>query len=81
MLFLLGEGDYYWMFPITFIAGLAGSTFHLIPHAMKADVIDYDTHLTGEDRTAQFLLWSFITKDGNCYCSIFCFYIFGPHWF
>ena len=51
------------MFPITFTAGLAGSTFHLIPHSMKADVIDYDTYLTGEDRAAQFFsAWSFVTQ-------------------
>ena len=30
---------------------------------MKADVIDYDTYLTGEDRAAQFFAaWSFVTK-------------------
>ena len=72
--FFLGEGDYYWMFPITFIAGLAGSTFHLIPHAMKADVIDYDTHLTGEDRAAQFFAaWSFVTKMAIAIAPFFAF--------
>jgi len=72
--FFLGQGDYYWMFPITTIAGLAGSTFHLIPHAMKADVIDYDTYLTGEDRAAQFFAaWSFITKMAIAIAPFFAF--------
>ena len=72
--FFLGEGDYYWMFPITFTAGLAGSTFHLIPHSMKADVIDYDTYLTGEDRAAQFFsAWSFVTKMAIAITPFFAF--------
>ena len=62
------------MFPITFTAGLAGSTFHLIPHSMKADVLEYDTYLTGEDRAAQFFsAWSFVTKMAIAITPFFAF--------
>ena len=41
---------------------------------MKADVIDYDTHLTGEDRAAQFFAaWSFITKMAIAIAPFFAF--------
>jgi Na+/melibiose symporter-like transporter len=41
---------------------------------MKADVIDYDTYLTGEDRAAQFFAaWSFVTKMAIAIAPFFAF--------
>lgn len=59
----LGPGDFYYMLPITAITGFLGGSFGVIPHSMKADVIDLDRLETGEDRTAWFFsVWSFATK-------------------
>ena len=40
---LLGQGDFYWMLPITDTTGFAGASFYVMPNSMKADVIDLDT--------------------------------------
>jgi Na+/melibiose symporter-like transporter len=69
---LLGEGDIYWMMAGLMITGFGGATSYVIPHSMKADVIDLDKLNSGEDRAASFFaVWSFITKIS---------YSFGP-WF
>ncbi len=60
---LLGEGDFYWMLPISAITGFAGGAFHALPNSMKADVIDLDEMRTGENRAAMFFaVWSFTMK-------------------
>lgn len=60
---MLGPGDFYYMLPITAVTGFLGGSFGVIPHSMKADVIDLDRLETGEDRTAWFFsVWSFATK-------------------
>ena len=76
---LLGEGDIYWMMIGLMITGFGGATSYVIPHSMKADVIDLDKLNSGEDRAASFFaVWSFITKisywnfcniakDNNCF--------------
>ncbi len=59
----LGQGDFYYMLPITACTGFLGGTFWVIPNSMKADVIDIDRLKSGEDRTAWFFaVWSFTTK-------------------
>ena len=71
---LLGEGDFWWMLPITITTGFAAGGFAALPNSMKADVIDYDTYLTGEDRTAQFFAaWSFVTKMAIAIAPFFAF--------
>ena len=61
---LLGEGDFWWMLPITFATGFAGGGFSsTLPNSMKADVIDLDTLRSGENRAALFFsAWSFAQK-------------------
>jgi len=61
---LLGEGDFWWMLPITLVTGFAGGGFsQTLPNSMKADVIDLDTLRSGENRAALFFsAWSFATK-------------------
>ncbi len=61
---LLGPGDFWYMLPITLVTGAAAGGFSsALPYSMKADVIDYDTLLSGENRAAFFLSsWSFIQK-------------------
>ena len=44
---LLGQGDFYWMLPITTTTGFAGASFYVMPNSMKADVIDLDTLNSG----------------------------------
>ncbi|MBT7333260.1 MAG: MFS transporter [Gammaproteobacteria bacterium] len=60
----LGEGDFWWMLPITVVTGFAAAGFsQAIPNSMKADVIDLDTLQTGENRAALFFsAWSFAQK-------------------
>ncbi len=62
---LLGEGDIWWMIPVTIATGFASGGFsQMLPNAMKADVIDYDTLRTGENRAALFFsAWSFAQKS------------------
>lgn len=62
--FLLGEGDFWWMLPVTLATGFASGGFsQLLPNAMKADVIDLDTLASGENRAALFFsAWSFAQK-------------------
>jgi len=62
---LLGEGDVWWMLPVTVATGFASGGFsQMLPNAMKADVIDYDTLRTGENRAALFFsAWSFAQKS------------------
>ncbi|MCP5181336.1 MAG: MFS transporter [Pseudomonadales bacterium] len=62
---LLGEGDVWWMLPVTIATGFASGGFsQMLPNAMKADVIDYDTLRTGENRAALFFsAWSFAQKS------------------
>lgn len=61
---LLGEGDLWWMLPVTVATGFASGGFsQLLPNAMKADVIDLDTLESGENRAAFFFaVWSFMQK-------------------
>jgi Na+/melibiose symporter-like transporter len=61
---LLGEGDFWWMLPITVTTGFAAGGFaQSLPNSMKADVIDLDTAATSENRAAQFFsAWSFAQK-------------------
>ena len=61
---LLGEGDLWWMLPITLTTGFAAGGFsQSLPNAMKADVIDLDTLRSGENRAALFFsAWSFAQK-------------------
>jgi len=60
---LLGEGDFWWMLPITLMTGFAAGGFAAIPNSMKADVIDFDQLQSGENRAGQyFATWSFTYK-------------------
>jgi glycoside/pentoside/hexuronide:cation symporter, GPH family len=61
---LLGEGDFWWMLPITVITGFAAGGFsQALPNSMKADVIDLDHLQSGENRAALFFsAWSFAQK-------------------
>ena len=61
---LLGEGDFWWMTPITILSGIAAGGFsQTLPNAMKADVIDLDTLQSGENRAGLFFAaWSFAQK-------------------
>jgi glycoside/pentoside/hexuronide:cation symporter, GPH family len=60
---LLGEGDFWWMLPITLTTGFAAGAFAALPNSMKADVIDLDAVKSGENRAAQFFAtWSFTAK-------------------
>jgi GPH family glycoside/pentoside/hexuronide:cation symporter len=61
---LLGEGDFWYMLPITLATGVAAGGFSAaLPNSMKADVIDLDTLQSGENRAAFFFSsWSFVQK-------------------
>ena len=61
---LLGEGDFWWMLPITIATGFAAGGFaQALPNSMKADVIDLDALSSGESRAATFFAaWSFAQK-------------------
>jgi len=61
---LLGEGDFWYMLPITIITGFAAGGFSaVLPNSMKADVVDLDTLQSGENRAAFFFSsWSFVQK-------------------
>ncbi len=60
---LLGNGDFWWMLPITLVTGFAAGGFAALPNSMKADVIDLDTLKSGENRAAMFFsTWSFTQK-------------------
>ncbi len=60
---LLGDGDFWWMLPITVATGFAAGGFAALPNSMKADVIDLDTLKSGENRAALFFsTWSFTQK-------------------
>ena len=60
---LLGAGDYYYSLPIAAAAAFMSGAGWVMPHAMKADVIDVDTIASGEDRAAwMFAVWSFASK-------------------
>lgn len=60
---LLGEGDFWWMLPITLVTGFAAGGFAALPNSMKADVIDLDTLSSGENRAALFFsTYSFTAK-------------------
>lgn len=59
----LGEGDFWYMLPITLVTGFAAGGFAALPNSMKADVIDLDTLRTGENRAALFFsTYSFTAK-------------------
>ena len=59
----LGEGDFWWMLPITITTGFAAGGFAALPNSMKADVIDLDTLKSGENRSGLFFSsWSFTSK-------------------
>lgn len=61
---LLGEGDFWWMSPITIATGFAAGAFQAVPNSMKADVIDLDTIKSGENRAALFFAtWSLTMKS------------------
>ncbi len=61
---LLGEGDFWWMLPVTLATGFAAGGFaQTLPNSMKADVIDLDTAASSENRAALFFsAWSFAQK-------------------
>ena len=61
---LLGEGDFWFMLPITVATGFAAGGFaQSLPNSMKADVIDLDNLASGENRAALFFSsWSFAQK-------------------
>lgn len=60
---LLGQGDFWYMLPITITTGFAAGGFAALPNSMKADVIDLDTLTTGENRAALFFsTYSFTAK-------------------
>jgi len=60
---LLGEGDFWWMLPITVLTGFAAGGFAALPNSMKADVIDVDHLQSGESRAGVFFAtWSFTYK-------------------
>ncbi len=60
---LLGDGDFWWMLPITLVTGFSAGGFAALPNSMKADVIDLDTLKSGENRAAMFFsAWSFTQK-------------------
>jgi Na+/melibiose symporter-like transporter len=60
---LLGDGDFWWMLPITVVTGFAAGGFAALPNSMKADVIDLDTLSSGENRAALFFsTYSFTAK-------------------
>lgn len=60
---LLGDGDFWWMLPITVVTGFAAGGFAALPNSMKADVVDLDTLKSGENRAAMFFSsWSFTQK-------------------
>lgn len=60
---LLGEGDFWWMLPVTLVTGFSAGGFAALPNSMKADVIDLDTLHSGENRAALFFsTWSFTAK-------------------
>lgn len=61
---LLGEGDFWWMLPVTLTTGFAAGGFAAtLPNSMKADVIDLDTAASSENRAALFFsAWSFAQK-------------------
>ena len=59
----LGPGDFWLMMPFIFVMGFATGAFQALPNSMKADVIDLDTSLTGENRAALFFsAWSLVMK-------------------
>jgi glycoside/pentoside/hexuronide:cation symporter, GPH family len=58
-----GWGDFWWMIPITITSGFAGGAFAVLPNSMKADVIDLDNMMSGDNRAASFFAtWSFTAK-------------------
>jgi len=58
-----GWGDFWWMIPITVVSGFAGGAFAALPNSMKADVIDLDSMMSGDNRAASFFAtWSFTAK-------------------
>ncbi len=60
---LLGQGDFWYMLPITLVTGFAAGGFAALPNSMKADVIDLDTLQSGENRAALFFsTYSFTAK-------------------
>ena len=51
------------MIPITIVSGIAGGAFAALPNSMKADVIDLDTMMSGDNRASSFFAtWSFTAK-------------------
>lgn len=60
---LHGWGDFWWMLPISIVSGFAGGAFATLPNSMKADVIDLDKMMSGDNRSASFFAtWSFTAK-------------------
>jgi GPH family glycoside/pentoside/hexuronide:cation symporter len=58
-----GWGDFWWMIPVSIVSGFAGGAFASLPNSMKADVIDLDTMMSGDNRAASFFAtWSFTAK-------------------
>ncbi len=71
---LLGPGDFYKMLPITACTGFLGAAFAVVPTSMLADIADFDTLESGEDRAAwYFAVWSFIVKVGSSVGPAFAF--------
>ena len=65
---LLGQGDFWWMLPMTMASGVAAGAFAALPNSMKADVIDLDSLRSGEDRAAlYFSVWSVVQKVASAF--------------
>jgi GPH family glycoside/pentoside/hexuronide:cation symporter len=63
MIFWLEEGDWWFMAISGAIAGVAGACGNTLGQALKADVIDFDEHLTGERKEGSyFATWNFVKK-------------------
>jgi GPH family glycoside/pentoside/hexuronide:cation symporter len=65
-LLFLGEGDGWLMIVLGAIAGTGGSCGNVIAPSVKADVIDWDEHRTGERKEgAYFAVWAFVRKGAT----------------
>ncbi len=61
--FLLDVGDVFWMIPIVAVTGFSLGASATLSNSMKADVIDLDTLMSGENRAGLFFAtWSMVLK-------------------
>lgn len=60
---LLSEGDVLWIFPLIAVIGIANGAFVTLGNSMKADVIDLDSAMSGENRAGVYIAaWSMALK-------------------